>query len=153
MVALTQWSNVCLNWKSTRAFDRGVSVPSCILDRRCGWFRVDRVIPKIKSQQHHSACLPSPERLKSKKGLIGFGKPGWQRRLEQAIRQWWFEKTLPAKLDAAEAEWHRSQPPDMPPPTVVEHPINDNQTGTSRLLGGPISIHAPWNRDQQDPPA
>jgi len=53
---------------------------------------------------------------------------------------------LPAKLDAAEAEWHKAQPP-APPPIVIEHPINDDlQTGASRLLGGEISIHAPYER-------
>jgi hypothetical protein len=66
-------------------------------------------------------------------------KPAWERELEFAIRQWWFEKTLPAKLDKAEAEWHKAQPLP-PPPIVIEHP------GASRLLGGEISIHAPYER-------
>jgi hypothetical protein len=70
----------------------------------------------------------------SKKALIGFGKPGWQRKLEFAIRQWWFEKTLPAKLDKAEADWHATQP-KAPEPIIVEHP------------DGGMSIHAPWKRD------
>jgi len=53
---------------------------------------------------------------------------------------------LPAKLDAAEVEWHKAQPLP-PPPVVMEHPINDElQTGASRLLGGEISIHAPYDR-------
>jgi len=85
--------------------------------------------------------------------LIRFGKPGWERKLEFAIRQWWFEKTLPAKLDKAEADWHATQPPNIPPPIVVDHPIDDTlQTGESRLLGGAMSIHAPWSREQPDPP-
>lgn len=84
--------------------------------------------------------------------MIRFGTPQWQRRLEFAIRQWWFEKTLPAKLDAAEAAWHASQPKPLEP-VIVNHPIDDElQTGESRLLGGPISIHAPWSREQPDPP-
>ena len=84
--------------------------------------------------------------LKAKKGLISFGKPAWERRLEQAIRQWWFEKTLPAKLDAAEAEWQKAQPLPQPP-LLIEHPVNDElQTGASRLLGGEISIHALYDR-------
>jgi hypothetical protein len=33
MVALTQSSSVSVSWKSNRAFDRGVSVSSRILDR------------------------------------------------------------------------------------------------------------------------
>ena len=78
--------------------------------------------------------------------MIRFGKAAWERELEFAIRQWWFEKALPAKLDAAEAEWHKAQPLP-PPPIVIEHPINDElQTGASRLLGGEISIHAPYDR-------
>jgi hypothetical protein len=85
--------------------------------------------------------------IQAKKRLISFGKPGWQRRLEFAIRQWWFELTLPAKLDKAEAAWHATQP-TAPDPIIVEHPIDDTlQTGDSRLLGGGMSIHAPWKRD------
>jgi len=53
---------------------------------------------------------------------------------------------LPAKLNTAEAEWVAAQPL-APPPIVIEHPINDElQTGASRLLGGEISIHAPYER-------
>jgi hypothetical protein len=52
-----------------------------------------------------------------------------------------FERTLPAKLDAAEAEWHAAQPPAVAPPEVVHHPIDPElQTGDSRLLGGAMSI-------------
>jgi hypothetical protein len=74
--------------------------------------------------------------------------------LEQAIRQWWFELTLPAKLDQAEKEWHATQPPTTQPPVIVHHDIDPVlQTGESRLLGGAMSIHAPWSDDaKQDPP-
>jgi len=52
-----------------------------------------------------------------------------------------FERTLPAKLDAAEAEWHAAQPPDMPSPVVIHHAIDPElQTGDSRSLGGAMSI-------------
>jgi hypothetical protein len=78
--------------------------------------------------------VSSTARHPSKKALISFGKPGWQRRLEFAIRQWWFELTLPAKLDKAEADWHATQP-TAPDPIIVEHP------------DGGMSIHAPWKRD------
>jgi hypothetical protein len=62
---------------------------------------------------------------------------------------------LPAKLDQAEKEWHATQPPMTALPVVVDHPIDDElQTGDSRLLGGAMSIHAPWSDDaKQDPPA
>jgi len=77
--------------------------------------------------------------------LIRFGKPLWERRAEQAIRQWWFEHTLPAKLDKAEADWHAAQP--IAPEPVITHELIDDklQTGDSRLLGGPMSIKSPWS--------
>ena len=109
--------------------------------QRTGWHVCSQV------QQHRPTGIPDPERAEGKKALISFGKPGWQRRLEFAIRQWWFELTLPAKLDKAEADWHATQP-KAPDPIIIEHPIDDTlQTGDSRLLGGGMSIHAPWKRD------
>jgi hypothetical protein len=54
-----------------------------------------------------------------------------------------FYATLPAKLDAAEDAWREAQP-EPPAPIIVEHPI---QPGDSELLGGGMSIHAPWKRD------
>jgi hypothetical protein len=58
-----------------------------------------------------------------------------------------FYATLPAKLDAAEDAWHEAQP-KAPDPIIVAQPIDDAlQTGDSRLLGGGMSIHAPWKRD------
>jgi hypothetical protein len=63
------------------------------------------------------------------------------------MRRWWFEQTLPQKLDQAEADWHAAQPKSAQP-VIVNEPIDDPlQTGDSRLLGGPMSIHAPWRRD------
>jgi len=67
--------------------------------------------------------------------------------LEQAIRQWWFELTLPAKLDQAEADWHAAQPAD-PGPVITKEPVDQTlQTGDSRLLGGAMEIKAPWRRE------
>jgi hypothetical protein len=55
-------------------------------------------------------------------------------------------KTL-ASLDAAEDAWHEAQP-KAPDPVIIEHPIDPVlQPGDSALLGGGISIHAPWKRD------
>ena len=51
-------------------------------------------------------------------------------------------KTL-ASLDAAEVAWHAAQPKD-PDPVIIEHPI---EPGDSQLLGGGMSIQAPWKRD------
>ena len=55
-------------------------------------------------------------------------------------------KTI-ASIDKQVHAWHESQP-EPPAPIIVEHPIDDTlQTGDSRLLGGGMSIHAPWKRD------
>lgn len=36
-------------------------------------------------------------------------------------------------------------------PKIVNHPIDDNlQTGDSRLLGGGMSIHAPWSDKSEE---
>jgi hypothetical protein len=68
--------------------------------------------------------------------------------LERIIKTWWFERTLPSKIDAAVADWHTSQPPTIAAPTIREHPVDTElQTGEAAKLGGPMSIHAPWRRD------
>jgi len=48
-------------------------------------------------------------------------------------------KTL-ASIDQQEDAWHAAQP-TAPDPVIIEHP------GDSELLGGGMSIHAPWKRD------
>jgi len=54
-------------------------------------------------------------------------------------------KTI-ASIDQQVDAWHESQP-EPPAPVIVEHAVDDTtQTGDSRFLGGPISIHAPWER-------
>ena len=51
-------------------------------------------------------------------------------------------------MDRAELEWHATQPPMTEAPIIVEHPIDPElQTGDSQLLGGGMSIHAPWKRE------
>lgn len=36
-------------------------------------------------------------------------------------------------------------------PKIINHPIDDNlQTGDSRLLGGGMSIHAPWSDKSEE---
>jgi len=48
-------------------------------------------------------------------------------------------KTL-ASIDQQVDAWHAAQP-TAPDPVIIEQP------GDSELLGGGISIHAPWKRD------
>ena len=84
--------------------------------------------------------------------LARFGDKTWRDHLRKAAQDYKFNKTLGPRLDRAEADWRTAQP-DEPDVVIVDHPINDAlQTGDSRLLGGAISIHAPWSDDaKQDP--
>ena len=57
------------------------------------------------------------------------------------------EALIAPRLDDAIDDWLDTQPAP-PEPEVIEHTIDpDLQTGDSALLGGAISIHAPWNRE------
>jgi hypothetical protein len=85
--------------------------------------------------------------LRTAAGCCGSALDHRVRSLQRLIAAEKFHATLPAKLDKAEADWHATQP-TAPDPIIVEHPIDDTlQTGDSRLLGGGMSIHAPWKRD------
>jgi hypothetical protein len=57
-------------------------------------------------------------------------------------------------LDRAIEDWHADHPL-TPKPVVVNEPLDgEQQTDDSRLLGGAMSIHAPWSNDaKQNPPA
>ena len=60
---------------------------------------------------------------------------------------------LPGRLDAAEREWHATQPAE-PEPIITHHPMDPTlQTGASQLLGGAMSISAPWKDDTESDPA
>jgi hypothetical protein len=65
-----------------------------------------------------------------------------------------FQATLKPRIDREEQRWHAAQPA-KPEPVVIHHEIDDElQTGDSRLLGGAMSIHAPWTNDaKQNPPS
>lgn len=55
------------------------------------------------------------------------------------------------RLDREIEAWHAAQPPE-PGPVIIDHPIDtERQTGESRKLGGPMSIHAPWSEQIRDP--
>jgi hypothetical protein len=56
------------------------------------------------------------------------------------------QKTI-ASIDQQVDAWHEAQP-KAPDPVIIEHPIDPVlHTGDSALLGGGMSIHAPWKRD------
>jgi hypothetical protein len=78
--------------------------------------------------------------------LLRFSTRSPGEELQRLITAEKFRATLPAKLDAAEDAWHATQP-KAPDPIIVEHPIDDTlQTGDSRLLGGGMSVQAPWKQ-------
>ena len=85
--------------------------------------------------------------------LARFGNKDWRHHLHRWAQDNKFEKTLKPRLDREERRWHEAQPTE-PKPVVVHHEIDDTlQTGDSRLLGGAMSIHAPWSdAEQQNPP-
>jgi hypothetical protein len=75
--------------------------------------------------------------------LLQFSTRSPGEELQRLITAKKFHATLPAKLDAAEDAWHATQP-KASDPTIIEHPP---QPRDSVLLGGGMSIHAPWKRD------
>lgn len=79
--------------------------------------------------------------------LARFGDRTWRDHLRKAAQDYKFEKTLGPRLDRAEAEWHKTQPQAPIPVIVHEMPDDELQTGDSRLLGGAMSIYAPWSND------
>jgi len=56
--------------------------------------------------------------------------------VERAIAKRKFHATLKHKLDIAEEEWHKSQPPATLPPIRLDD----------------LHIRAPWHDSQTDPP-
>ncbi len=79
--------------------------------------------------------------------LARFGDKDWRHHLQKWAQDNKFEKTLKPRLDREEERWRQAQPKE-PEPVVVQHEIDDRlQTGDSRLLGGAMSIHAPWSND------
>ena len=62
---------------------------------------------------------------------------------DQEARQLINEHKTIASIDKQVDAWHEAQP-KPPQPIIVEHPP---QPGDSELLGGGMSIRAPWKRD------
>lgn len=74
-----------------------------------------------------------------------FGDKSWLEHLRKIAQDYKFQATLKPRLDRTIQDWHDAQP-SAPPPVVVDHaPDPSLQTGESRLLGGAMSIHAPWS--------
>jgi len=81
----------------------------------------------------------------------------WRERLQRKAHEQKFNATLTPLLDREvekvnkvidlETERQKRQP-------VIKHedPTSE-QTGDSRLLGGPMSISSPWNDEDPEPPA
>lgn len=80
----------------------------------------------------------------------------WRERLKRKAQEQKFRATLMPRLDREiekvnkvidlETERQKRQP-------VIKHEEpTPEQTGDSRLLGGPMSISSPWNDDDPEPP-
>ena len=145
-----------VSWKHNRATNHvlGVLVLCPVLDHRGSPQRDHRLVA-AEIEQFGTAFAAGSLRHQAGKALIppdsrwllrfSTRSPGEE--MQRLIAAEKFHATLPAKLDKAEADWHAAQP-KAPDPIIVEHPIDDTlQTGDSRLLGGGMSIHAPWKRD------
>ena len=112
-------------------------------------FRADRHQP-AEVEQHHPTGAAGAVRNQAGKALTPsapvltlFSTKPRNAEAQQLINE---HKTL-ASIDQQVDAWHEAQP-EPPAPVIVEHPIDEtHQTGESRLLGGPMSIHAPWRRD------
>jgi len=65
------------------------------------------------------------------------------RRPDAEVRQHFNELRTIASIDQQVDAFHAAQP-KAPDPVIIEHPI---EPGDSQLLGGGMSIHAPWKRD------
>jgi hypothetical protein len=78
--------------------------------------------------------------------LIAIGGPSTQNKVDRLIN----EQLTPARVSQAVDQWHETQPSDIPPPEIINHPIDPAvQTGESQLLGGAMEIKAPWrNQDE-----
>ena len=65
------------------------------------------------------------------------------RRPDAEVKQHFNKLRTIASIDEQVDAWHAAQP-KAPDPVIIEHPI---EPGDSQLLGGGMSIHAPWKRD------
>jgi hypothetical protein len=77
--------------------------------------------------------------------LFRIGGPSVRDRAQQAVN----EQLTGHRIDQAVSEYRKAtEEPLEEPPSIIEHPIDDQlQTGESRQLGGAIEIKAPWRRE------
>ena len=81
--------------------------------------------------------------------LFRFGDKDWRDKLKKAAQDYKFNATLKPRIDREVEKFQASQPPIMPAPIIIEEPIDKElQTGESMLLGGPMSIHSPWEHGE-----
>ena len=89
--------------------------------------------------------------------LIRFGDKDWRHHLNRWAQDQKFRATLSPKLDREiqkinevidlQAERDRRRP------EIKHEEPTPEQTGDSRLLGGPMSISSPWDDDPEPPSA
>ena len=142
---------MCLNWKHTPIASHGISSTSGILDSfGCG-LRADCLVATQKQQPHPT---PDPRFVFHQAGKVLDFKVGTvfvpvfsTKPRDADAKQFVAEQKTLASIDQQVDAWHAAQP-KAPDPVIIEHPIDPVlQTGDSALLGGGMSIHAPWKRD------
>jgi hypothetical protein len=106
--------------------------------------------------QSAEACLPKALNADAT-WLWRYESRDWRERLKRKAQEQKFNATLTPLLDREvdkinkiidlDNERQKRQP-------VIKHEEpTPEQTGDSRLLGGPMSISSPWNDDDPEPPA
>ena len=89
--------------------------------------------------------------------MVRFGDKDWRYHLNRWAQDQKFRATLSPRLDREiekvnevidlETERERRRP------EIKHEEITPEQTGDSRLLGGPMSISSPWDDDPEPPSA
>ena len=89
--------------------------------------------------------------------LARFGDRDWRHHLNRWAQDNKFEKTLKPRLDREIDKVNQiidlEQERLKRRPVIKHEDPTPEQTGDSRLLGGPMSISSPWNDDDPEPPA
>ena len=66
--------------------------------------------------------------------MLRFGDKDWRHHLRKWAQDYKFQATLGPRLDRAEADWHATQPPNIPPPIISSDELR---------------ISAPWVTDDE----